>query len=106
MRATKGPGALAASGALEKDQLGSTVVSIPIASLHQLQALRVVVAWATHRKFILSSIALGSFSLRRAGHSSTPNGRVTRDLRFGCRLTPPVIQAFRPNSQQPTKERM
>ena len=44
MRATKSPGALAAPGAFGKDQLGSTVISIPIASLYRLQALRTVVA--------------------------------------------------------------
>jgi hypothetical protein len=44
MRATKSPGALAAAGALEIDQLGSTVISIPIASLYRLQALGTVVA--------------------------------------------------------------
>jgi hypothetical protein len=47
----KSPGALAASGALEKDQLDSTVISTPIASLHQLQALLIVVARATHCRF-------------------------------------------------------
>jgi hypothetical protein len=47
MRAMKSPGALVAAGALEIDQLGCTVGSTPIASLHQLQALRTVVARAT-----------------------------------------------------------
>jgi hypothetical protein len=48
MRAMKSPGALAAAGALEIDQLGSTVVSIHIAPLHRLQAQRTVIAQATH----------------------------------------------------------
>jgi len=56
MRAMKSPGALAASGALEKDQLGSTVVSILIASLHQLQALCIVVAQAPQCRFNTHSL--------------------------------------------------
>jgi hypothetical protein len=48
MRATKSPGALAAAGALEIDQLGSTVVSTPMASPLRLQVLRTVIARATH----------------------------------------------------------
>jgi hypothetical protein len=55
MRAAKSPGALAAAGALGKDQLGSTVVSTPIASLHQLQALLIAVARATQYSFTAHS---------------------------------------------------
>jgi hypothetical protein len=94
MRAMKSPGALAASGALEIDQLGSTVVSTPIASLHQLQALLIVFARAQYSFTAHSFDNTRGSSFRRVGHSSTHN-----------RLRA-VIPTFRPNSQQPTKERM
>jgi hypothetical protein len=56
MRALKSPGALAAAGALKIDQLGGSVVSLPIASLHQLQAPRIVSARTPHCRFHAHSL--------------------------------------------------
>jgi len=62
MRATKSPGALAASGALELDQLSSTVISRTIVSFERPQALRIVVAPASHCSFHNNTLSLGGSS--------------------------------------------
>jgi hypothetical protein len=89
MRARKSPGALAASGALEKDQLGSAVISTPtsISCKPCLSFSRGLLSTASPP---IRSVTLAASSFRRADHSSTPNHLRT------------VIPTFRPNSQQQT----
>ena len=107
MREMKSPGALAAAGALEIDQLGSTVVSIPIASLHQLQALRIVSARTPYCRFnnhSLNGTRIIVISTRRP----FLDAQRLRDLgerSIAARVPGTVIRIFRPNAQHPTDER-
>jgi hypothetical protein len=78
MRATKSPGALAAAGAFEIDQLGGTVISIPIASLYRLQALRTVVPRTNRCRF--TAFAFDSTTAVVSTRRSVLNLQPLRDL--------------------------